>query len=161
MILATPGLSAAHRLSPVEAVAATLSLWCTGHSFQWLLLQSAGSRAWSSVAVAHGLSCSGVCGIFPGQGSNPRPLHWQADSLPLDHQGSPAPLLVAVFFVAVLMLKCPSQRPSTSALSLSILLSRFSVCSVEKKKEKNFSYARVKRSESSVLVCLTSAKITT
>ena len=28
-------------------------------------------------------------GIFPDQGSNPRPLHWQADSQPLRHQGSP------------------------------------------------------------------------
>ena len=26
---------------------------------------------------------------FPHQGSNPCPLHWKADSLPLDHQGSP------------------------------------------------------------------------
>ena len=25
-------------------------------------------RAWASVAVAHGLSCSVACGIFPGQG---------------------------------------------------------------------------------------------
>ena len=28
-------------------------------------------------------------GIFPDQGSNPHPLHWQAGSLPLSHQGSP------------------------------------------------------------------------
>ena len=41
-----------------------------------------------SVAVAHRLSCSTVCGIFPSQGSNPCLLHWQADSLPLSHQGS-------------------------------------------------------------------------
>ena len=34
-------------------------------------------------------SCSVACGIFPDQGSNPRPLHWQADSQPLRHQGSP------------------------------------------------------------------------
>ena len=27
-------------------------------------------------------------GIFPTQGSNPRLLHWQADSLPLNHLGS-------------------------------------------------------------------------
>ena len=33
-----------------------------------------------SVVVAHGLSCSVVCGTFPDQGSNPSPLHWQADS---------------------------------------------------------------------------------
>ena len=31
-------------------------------------------------SVAHGLSCSGACGIFTDQGSNPCPLHWQADS---------------------------------------------------------------------------------
>ena len=35
---------------------------------------------WASVVVAHGLSCSAACGIFPDQRSNPRPLHWQADS---------------------------------------------------------------------------------
>ena len=38
-------------------------------------LQSAGS-----VVVAHRLSCSMACGIFPDQGLNPCPLHWQADS---------------------------------------------------------------------------------
>ena len=37
-----------------------------------------GARA--SVVVAHGLTCSAACGIFPDQGSNPCPLHWQADS---------------------------------------------------------------------------------
>ena len=30
-----------------------------------------------------------ACGIFPDQGLNPCLLHWQADSLPLSHQGSP------------------------------------------------------------------------
>ena len=40
--------------------------------------------------VVKGLSCSKACGIFPHQGSNPCLLHWQADSLPLSHQGSPA-----------------------------------------------------------------------
>ena len=39
--------------------------------------------------VAHGLSCSAACGIVPDQGSNLCPLHWQADSQPLRHQGSP------------------------------------------------------------------------
>ena len=32
------------------------------------------------VVVAHGPSCHVVCGIFSDQGSNPRPLHWLADS---------------------------------------------------------------------------------
>ena len=53
------------------------------------LVGSTGSRCAGSVVVAHGLSCSAACGIFPDQGSNPCPLHWQADSQPLRHQGSP------------------------------------------------------------------------
>ena len=63
---------------------------CAGLSLSRpLLLRSTGSRRASSVVVAHGLSCSAVCGIFPDQGSNPCPLHWQAGSQPLCHQGSP------------------------------------------------------------------------
>ena len=54
-----------------------------------LLLWSTGSRRAGSVVVAHGPSCPAACGIFPDQGSNPRPPHWQADSQPLRHQGSP------------------------------------------------------------------------
>ena len=42
--------------------------------------------------MVHGLRCSAACGIFPDQGLNPCPLHWQADSQPLRHQGSPSPL---------------------------------------------------------------------
>ena len=53
------------------------------------LVGSTGYRHASSVVVAHGPSCSAACGIFPDQGSNPCPLHWQADSQPLHHQGSP------------------------------------------------------------------------
>ena len=65
----------------------------------WSILASVvaarGLRSCSSRAVEHrinscgtGLWCSMVCRIFPDQGSNPRLLHWQADSLPLSHQGS-------------------------------------------------------------------------
>ena len=54
-----------------------------------LLLRGTGSRGAGSVVVAHGPSCSVACGIFPDQGSNPCPLHWQADCQPLRHQGSP------------------------------------------------------------------------
>ena len=42
-----------------------------------------------SVIVTHRPSCSAACGILPDQGSNLCPLHWQADSQPLRHQGSP------------------------------------------------------------------------
>ena len=54
-----------------------------------LFLWSTGSRRAGSVIVVHGPSCSAACGIFPDQGSNPCPLHWQADSQPLRRQGSP------------------------------------------------------------------------
>ena len=57
-----------------------------------LPLRGTGSRRAGSVVVAQGLSCSAACGIFPDQGSNPCPLHWQADSQPLRHQGSPWPI---------------------------------------------------------------------
>ena len=64
---------------------------CVGLSLSRpLLLRSKGSRRAGSVVVAHGLSCSAACGILPDQGSNPCPLHWQADSQPLRHQGSPS-----------------------------------------------------------------------
>ena len=46
----------------------------------------------------HGLSCSKACGILLDQGSNSFLPHWQADSLPLSHQGRPLPGFV-----------CPSQ----------------------------------------------------
>ena len=63
---------------------------CAGLSLSRpLLLWSTGSRRAGSVVVAHGPSCSAACGILPDQGSNPCPLHWQADSQPLHHQGNP------------------------------------------------------------------------
>ena len=77
-------------LSPVAASGGHSSSRCTGLSLSRpLLLRSTGSRRVGSVVVAHGPSCSAACGIFPNQGSNQCPLHWQADSQPLRHQGSP------------------------------------------------------------------------
>ena len=77
-------------LSLVAASGGRSSSRCTGLSLsQPLLLRSTGSRRAGSVVMAHGPSCSAACGIFPDQGSNPCPLHWQADSQPLRHQGSP------------------------------------------------------------------------
>ena len=49
-----------------------------------------------SVVVAHRPSCSAACGIFPDQASNPCPLHGQADSQPLHHQGSPIGALFSI-----------------------------------------------------------------
>ena len=47
--------------------------------------------------MAHSLSRSTACGIFLDQGSNPCPLHWQADSYPLRHQGSPKAAFLNLF----------------------------------------------------------------
>lgn len=50
---------------------------------------------WLTGPRTHGLQCgtpdswSMPWGIFPDQGSNPRPLHWKEDSYPLYHQWSP------------------------------------------------------------------------
>ena len=77
-------------LSPVAASGGHSSSRCVGLSLSRpLLLRSTGSRRAGSAIVAHGPSRSAACGIFPDQGSNPCPLHWQADSQPLRHQGSP------------------------------------------------------------------------
>ena len=77
-------------LSLVAASGGHSSSRCAGLSLSRpLSLRSTGCRRTGSVIVAHGPSCSAACGIFPDQGSNPCPLHWQADSQPLRHQGSP------------------------------------------------------------------------
>ena len=77
-------------LSVVAASGGHSSSRCAGLSLsQTLLLRSTGSRRAGSVIVAHRPSCSAARGILPDQGSNPCPLHQQADSQPLRHQGSP------------------------------------------------------------------------
>ena len=67
----------------------TLYLQCSSFSLQWFLwLLSTGSRVqapWLWLARAY---CSEACGIFLDQGSNLCLLPWQADSLPLSHQGT-------------------------------------------------------------------------
>ena len=44
--------------------------------------------------VGQGLRCSLAYGKFLNQGWNLCPLHWQVDSSPLDHQGSPSARLL-------------------------------------------------------------------
>ena len=90
-------------LSLVAASGGHSSSRCTGLSLlRPFLLWGTGFRCPGSVVVAHRPSCSAACGIFPDQGSNPCPLHWQADSQPLRHQGSPP---IYFFFLAVLGLR--------------------------------------------------------
>ena len=78
-------------LSPVAASGGPSSSRCAGLSpSRPLPLRSTGSRRAGSAVVAHGPSRSAARGILPDQGSNPCAPHWQADSQPLRHQGSPA-----------------------------------------------------------------------
>ena len=106
-------------LSPLAASGDHPSSRCAGLSLSRPLpLQSTGSRSAGSVAVAHGPSRSAACGIFPDQGSNPCPLHWQADSQPLRHQGSPCYLLASKFCGFIMICVC---------LAI-IICFRFSLC---------------------------------
>ena len=94
-------------LSLVVASGGHSSSQCAGLSLlRPLLLWSTGSRRAGSVIVAHGPSRSAACGIFPDQGSNPCPLHWQEGSQPLRHQGSPCLcFILGVFMVSGLTFK--------------------------------------------------------
>ena len=60
----------AHVLGTCVSVVAALGLWSLG-----------------SVVVAHRLRYPAPYGIFLDRGLNLCPLHWQVNSLPLDHQG--------------------------------------------------------------------------
>ena len=96
------------------------SLWCVGLSLSWpLLLRSTGSRHTGSVVVAHRPRCSVACGIFPDQGSNPFPLHYQADSQPLCHQGSPIIILVFILGLTFCILILSGTRINTFPLHTS------------------------------------------
>ena len=71
---------AVSRLSLVAASAVYSLAEVHGFSLWWLLLwQSTDSRSQASAVVAHRFSSLEACGSFPDQGSNPCPLHWQAD----------------------------------------------------------------------------------
>ena len=54
--------------------------------------------------MAHELSLPTARRIFLDQGWNPRPLHWEADSYPLYHQGSPRTCISKRFLVMLLLL---------------------------------------------------------
>ena len=67
-----------------------LLLWSTGSrpaGFSTCDSQALEATTGSAVVV-HGVSCSVAGGIFPDLESNPCLVHWQVNSLPLNHQGS-------------------------------------------------------------------------
>ena len=115
-------------LSLVAASGGHSSSRCVGLSLSRpLLLQSTGSRCAGSAIVAHGPSCSAACGIFPDQGSNACPLHWQADSQPLRHQGSPVYALKS-FILHLTGIKL-TREVYRRALTSPFWISQFSECS--------------------------------
>ena len=75
----------------------------------------------ASVLVVHRLGCPAACGTFSDQGRNLCPLHWQADSYPLYHQGSPKGIYESkyqkVFFGNILTLM-QSKQVRTHAFEL-------------------------------------------
>ena len=108
-------------LSLVVASGGHSSSRCAGLSLSRpLLLRSTGSRRTGAVVVAHGPSCSVACGIFPDQGSNPCPLHWQADSQPLRHQGSPE-----LSYYSVVRVHCKLDRSLLSDICFANISSKF------------------------------------
>ena len=76
------------RAQAVGTLASVAVVHGLGHCSSWAL-------------VAHRLSCFSACGIFPDKGLNLCTLHWQADSKPLDHQGSPDYMVFILLFVDV------------------------------------------------------------
>ena len=69
-----------------------------------LPLQSTGPSRAGSVAVAHGPSCSVAYRILLDWGTNPCPLHWQADSQQLHHQGRPVGRFLITVSISVLVI---------------------------------------------------------
>ena len=95
----------------------------TAFSLQRPLLLPSSRRVGFSSSGSSGLRCSTACGILLDQGSNPGLLHWQADSLPLSHQGKPPCILdtmarvnkldhtILYFFLAMWCLPQPGSEP--------------------------------------------------
>ena len=70
-------------LTVVASLVAECRLQACGLQQLWhvrSVVVACGLQSSGSVVVGHGLSCSAACWIFPDQGSNLCPLHWQADS---------------------------------------------------------------------------------
>ena len=73
----------------------------------------------ASLVVGHRLSCLTAYTIFLNRGWNLCPLHWQADSLPLDHQGSSLPTLLNLAWNKMLSANfIPFHREDSAPLSV-------------------------------------------
>ena len=114
--------AAALRLSLVEASRGYSSLLCAGFSLQQLLIVERGLSSYGAWAC-----CSLAREIFLEYGWNPCPVHWQADSYPLYHQGSPGLCLSEIRASPVskglILLLHFSKFPRCSSLSVSLFSS--------------------------------------
>ena len=102
LFLALLGLCCCVQTSPaaVNRACGARAAHCSGFSCRGAgAVRAQAQSLWhvGLVATRHG---GEACGIIPDQGSNSRPLHWQEDSQPLDHQGSPGFILVTEFHAA-------------------------------------------------------------
>ena len=123
LLLAALGLHCCLGLSLVVVNGGYSALQYLGFSLCGFSCCRARARdSWTSAAAAHGLShgvglgCPMACGIFPDQGSKRRPLHWQADSYPPYHQGSPGHFSTRL---SVLSLRCGGSSLYILDISLS------------------------------------------
>ena len=95
-----------------------------GFSLRWpLLLQSMDSRRTSFSRC--GSQAQLPCGMWeiPDQGLNPCPLNWQAESYPLDHQGSPLHISYCLSSLSTWAALLVSSLAKTDVTSLGLLLS--------------------------------------
>ena len=91
----------------LQQAGATLWLWRMGFILQWLLfLQSMALESGFSSYSSCGARAQLLCGMWdlPGPGIKvvSCPLHWQVDSEPVDHQGSPQSTLKKYIYVYLL-----------------------------------------------------------
>ena len=84
-------------ISPSNEYSGLISFRCCVQLFvtPWTIAHQAPLSMGFPRAKITGMGCHFLCqGIFPTQGLNLCLLHWQADSLLMSHQGSPASLLL-------------------------------------------------------------------
>ena len=91
-----------------------------------------GLQSTGLIGVVQRLSQSRACEIFMDQGSNPCLLHRQADSLPLNHKGSPRHLHFKSCDVLNITLICSMLAAFCFLMcqNLSLLLYRCHVCTI-------------------------------
>ena len=68
--------------------------------------------------LTHGHSCLTACGVFQEQGLYPHPLNWQADSSPLDHQGSLDLTSEAIKFIVKIIFQVNNKMKINHSLQM-------------------------------------------